>query len=129
MAGGLGASDNDCMGKPIHAGDPGGAITRVLSAEREARLSIENSVAEAGQLIADARSRARGILRTTQQRISRLHGVCKLATERRVLELENSAPDEDMTTLTDEASRALLRTAAADAARLMTTRDGADDAG
>lgn len=128
MAGCAGDSDNQYMGKPINAGDPGGAITRVLSAEREARLSIERSAAEAGQLVADARSRARGIVRTTQQRISRLHGVCKHATEQRVHALEGTAAGGNSRALSGDASRALLRKAAADAARVLTTRSGAHDA-
>ncbi len=115
------------MADTDYAGDPGAAITRVLSAEREARLAIDGCATEAEQLLADARSRARGIVRTAERRISRLHGVCKSATEQRVRALEDGTPGQGLAALTADVTQTLLQHAVADAARALTTRDGLRD--
>lgn len=110
------------MDKPNSAGDPGAAITRVLNAEREARLAIENCAAQAEQLMSDARVRAREIVRLTQRRIGRLHKLGRSATEQRVIALEGGPPDSEFSSLPPAVMKTLLQQAAADAAATLTTR-------
>lgn len=128
MAALVGDFDNHYMSSKSVSDDPGAAITRVLNAEQEAGDAIERCVAEAEKVLADARSRARNIVRTTQRRIGRLHTVARTETERRVRVLEEEASGRPSSAESEHTSRTLLMQAAADAARTLTTREGSQDA-
>ena len=128
MAGPPAGFDTCIMPRTHNSGDPGSAITRVLNAEREARKAIDDCAAEAEARLARARSRARAIVRTTQQRIGRMHQACKVDTERRVRDLEAASAREGVSGLRAATARNLLREAAADAARRLTTHAEPEDA-
>ena len=101
-------------------------MDRVLAAEREAQEQLEACRAEADQILAGARERARVIADTTQRRISRIHAASHRQTADRIRSMrrETSKLSEEIdyepshSGAVDEAARIL--------AKRLTSRDHGD---
>jgi ElaB/YqjD/DUF883 family membrane-anchored ribosome-binding protein len=67
------------------------AMSRVLSAERDALLQIVACQSRADETLQATRKKVRALVRRTQQRISRLHAGCDERTREFVARLEQDA--------------------------------------
>jgi ElaB/YqjD/DUF883 family membrane-anchored ribosome-binding protein len=67
------------------------AMSRVLSAERDALAQIVACQSRADETLQATRSKVRALVRRTQQRISRLHAGCEERTRALVLRMEQEA--------------------------------------
>ena len=67
------------------------AMSRVLSAERDALLQIVACQSRADETLQATRKKVRALVRRTQQRISRLHAGCDERTRELVARMEQDA--------------------------------------
>lgn len=101
------------------------AISRVLAAERQALAEIAACEDRAEQLRRDARTAVRGMVRRTQDRISRLHAGCAARTAELVATLERDA-DSHTSLPGEERESDLLIAAIRAVAGVLTEPDDAD---
>ena len=104
------------------------AIALVLDAEQDALATIKKSEQQADRIISEARQVIRGMVRRTEERISRLHSGCAERNRQLVAALEAAAlaeisgPDREPGSLERQAAAAVVA-----ACRLTTLEnDGVD---
>ena len=102
------------------------AMSRVLSAEREALAQIAACQSRADETLQSTRKTVRAMLRKTQQRIVRLHAGCDERTHELVSRMEQEAATGDDYPAPDNGQEILLEAVRAVAAEL--TTPGASDA-
>jgi hypothetical protein len=97
------------------------AITLVLNAERDALAQIDACEKQADDIIREARHTIRGMVRRTDERISRLHAGCARRNRDLIAELEGAAGAGQAPPGQDDGWEERLAAAVADAARRLTT--------
>jgi hypothetical protein len=104
------------------------AIALVLAAEQDALADIELCEQRADRIMSETRQVIRGMVRRTEERISRLHSGCAERNRQLVAELQSSALAEDPETGREHGSEERLAAAVEAAARRLTTleNDGVD---
>jgi vacuolar-type H+-ATPase subunit H len=99
------------------------AISLVLEAEQEARARIAACEEQADRILRDARESIRGAVRSTEERISRLHTGCARRNRELIAELESRAFAEEAEQDRGNAADRRLIAAVDAAARRLTTRE------
>ena len=104
------------------------AIALVLDAEQDALATIEQSERQADRIMSETRQVIRGMVRRTEERISRLHSACAERNRQLVAELEATALAEVSEPDREHGSEECLAAAADAVARHLTTleNDGVD---
>jgi hypothetical protein len=104
------------------------AIALVLAAEQDALAKIKEGAQRAGRIMSETRQVIRGMVRRTEDRISRLHSGCAERNRQLVAELEATALAELSEPDRDHGFEERLAAAVDDAARRLTTleNDGVD---
>lgn len=104
------------------------AIALVLDAEQDALARIKHSEQQADRIMSETRQVMRGMVRRTEERISRLHSACAERNRQLVAELEAAALAEISEPDRKHGSEERLAAAAVAAARRLTTleNDGVD---
>jgi vacuolar-type H+-ATPase subunit H len=104
------------------------AIALVLAAEQDALATIEQCEQRADRIMSETRQVIRGMVRRTEDRISRLHSGCAERNRQLVAELEATALAEHSEPDRDHGFEERLAAAVDDAARRLTTleNDGVD---
>ena len=104
------------------------AIALVLAAEQDALADIELCEQRADRIMSETRQVIRGMVRRTEERISRLHSGCAERNRQLVAELEAAALAEDSAADREHGSEERLAAAVDAAARRLTTleNDGVD---
>jgi hypothetical protein len=104
------------------------AIALVLAAEQDAIADIELCEQRADRIMSETRQAIRGMVRRTEERISRLHSGCAERNRQLVAELEAAALAEDSSADREHGSEERLAAAVDAAARRLTTleNDGVD---
>lgn len=104
------------------------AIALVLAAEQDALASIKQCEQRADRIISETRQVIRGMVRRTEDRLSRLHSGCAERNRQLVDELEATALAEHSEPDQEHGFEERLAAAVDDAARRLTTleNDGVD---
>jgi vacuolar-type H+-ATPase subunit H len=104
------------------------AIALVLDAEQDALATIEQSERQADRIMSETRQLIRGMVRRTEERISRLHSGCAERNRQLVAELEATTLAEGSEPDREHSSEECLAAAADAVARRLTTleNDGVD---
>ena len=97
------------------------AIALVLDAEQDALAKIEQCEQRADRIMSETRQAIRGMVRRTEERISRLHTGCAERNRQLVAELEAAALADDSEPDRGHGSRERLAAAVAAAACRLTT--------
>jgi signal transduction histidine kinase len=101
------------------------AMSRVLSAERDALAQIAACQSRADETLQETRKTVRAMVRRTQQRLSRLHAACDKRTHELVSLMEQDAAADDEYSPRDHGQDALMEAVRIVAAEL-TTPDSSD---
>lgn len=99
------------------------AVARVLAAEQEALQAIAACKKQAEATLDEARAAVRGLVRHTQDRISRLHADCAARTRALVAEIERDTETGGDVVLPGELDDDRLHVAVRAVARQLTERD------
>jgi anti-sigma-K factor RskA len=102
------------------------AMSRVLSAERDALAQIAACQSRADETLQSTRKGIRAMVRRTQQRLVRLHAACEERTHELVSRMEEEAAADGDFTPRDHEQDALLEAVRVVAAEL--TTPGSSDA-
>jgi ElaB/YqjD/DUF883 family membrane-anchored ribosome-binding protein len=97
------------------------AMSRVLSAESDARAQITACQSRADETLQSTRKRIRAMVRRTQQRLVRLHAACDKRTHELVSRMEQEAATGDDHPARDQGQDTVLEAVRAVAAELTTT--------
>ena len=101
------------------------AMSRVLSAERDALAQITACQSRADETLQATRKKIRAMVRRTQQRLVRLHAACDKRTHELVTHMEMEAAADDEHSPRDHGKDALMEAVRIVAAEL-TTPDSSD---
>jgi signal transduction histidine kinase len=104
------------------------AIALVLAAEQDALAKIKQCEQQADRIMSETRQAIRGMVRRTEERISRLHSGCAERNRQLVAELEATALADDSEPDREHGFEERLAAAVEEAARCLTTleNDGVD---
>ena len=101
------------------------AMSRVLSAERDALAQIAACQSRADETLQSTRKKIRAMVRRTQQRLMGLHAACDQRTHELVSRMEEKAAANDESSPRDHGQDALMEAVRIVAAEL-TTPDSSD---
>ena len=127
MVGADGASENDWMSaRTDERLSVEKAMSRVLSAERDALAQIAACQSRADETLQSTRKKIRAMVRRTQQRLVRLHAACEKRTHQLVSSMEKDAAADSESSPGEHGREVLLEAVRAVAAEL--TTPGSSDA-